>query len=100
MRIRAILGAGAAAALLAGCVDYGVGYYGPGPAPNLAYDVWYDGHYGPIYDGYWASDGGGFIYRKGPHAGWRRGSAKHFRRDAKTGFSRVQGQVHDVSLRP
>jgi hypothetical protein len=99
MGIRAILGASAAASLLVGCVDYGVGYYGPGPAPRVSYDVWYDGRYGPIYDGYWSTDGT-FIYRKGPYSGWRRGSAKHFRRDAKPRFSRVQGQVHDVPLRP
>jgi hypothetical protein len=51
---------------LAACVDDGYGYgggvaYGPGP---YAYDGWYDGAYGPIYDGYWGSDNY-FYYRHG-----------------------------------
>ncbi|MDE1917302.1 MAG: hypothetical protein KGJ57_14660 [Sphingomonadales bacterium] len=65
---------------LAACEEDGYGgvySYGPGP---YAYDGYYDGYYGPIYDGYWGSDNY-FYYRHG--AGDRayiRGGRDHFSR--------------------
>ena len=81
---------------LSGCVDDGYGgvdgYYAAGP---WSYDGWYDGFYGPIYDGYWGSDGA-FYYRgsEGDHA-FHRGGGAHFRHDSPGGsnhFQRFQGQ--------
>jgi hypothetical protein len=94
MRTGAILAA-SGLILLAGCADFGVGYYGPGPEVNVAYDAWYDGHYGPIYDGYWSTHDG-FIYRRSAKDKWRRGGDKHFSRANKKGFSHIQGQVHST----
>jgi hypothetical protein len=92
MKLGRILATAAALVLVAGCVDYGVGYYGPGPTSNLAYDVYYDGHYGPFYDGYWSTDGK-FYYRRGGSDRWRRGPGKHFRRDAAAGFNHLHGHT-------
>lgn len=72
---------------VAGCAEdgYYVGvhsaYYDPYP-----YYGWYDGYYGPIYDGYWGSDGF-FYYRRGDHdRHFYRGDHDHFRRgDAHPG---------------
>lgn len=83
---------------LAACVDDGYGYgggvgYGPGP---YAYDGWYDGAYGPIYDGYWGSDNY-FYYRHGAgERGYIRGDRGHFSREAPQGrpnFQRFQGNM-------
>ena len=103
-----------AALPLAGCVTdeygdgygYGNGYYGGGYdryAYNdrydngyygSPYDVWYDGYYGPINDGYWAGDGY-FYYTTGRDRDWRRGSAGHFRRDAYRDYRHYQFQRGD-----
>jgi hypothetical protein len=49
---------------------------------SYPYNGWYDGYYGPIYDGYWGRDGF-FYYRSAPDArAFRRGDRNHFRRDA------------------
>ncbi|EGD60946.1 hypothetical protein Y88_3450 [Novosphingobium nitrogenifigens DSM 19370] len=71
---------------LAACADdyaYGGGVaYGPGP---YAYDGWYDGYYGPIYDGYWGSDNY-FYYRRGAgDRAYMRGDRGHFMHDAPRG---------------
>lgn len=64
---------------VAACADDGyVGvrsaYYDPYP-----YYGWYDGYYGPIYDGYWGTDGF-FYYRSGDRdRHFRRGDHEHFR---------------------
>ncbi|HEX7710323.1 MAG TPA: hypothetical protein VF418_05250 [Sphingomonadaceae bacterium] len=98
----ALLTIALAALPLAGCVtdDYGSGYgyrdgyydggrYGRGYYGDRygyddgyygsPYDVWYDGYYGPIEDGYWGGDGY-FWYSSGRD--WRRGDGNHFRRGA------------------
>lgn len=77
---------------LAACVDdgyggVGVASYGPGP---YSYDGWYDGYYGPIYDGYWGSDNY-FYYRHGNgDRGYMRGDRGHFRRDTPQGQHNYQ----------
>jgi hypothetical protein len=83
----------AAAALvslpLAGCATgYGDVYAG-GP---YGYDGFYDDYYGPIYDGYWGSDGF-FYYRGGAHEQrFRRGDSSHFVR----GGPPSGGHFHDM----
>lgn len=93
LRLAALALATLAAVPLAGCADgyYGGGMaYGPGP---YAYDGYYDGAYGPIYDGYWGDDGY-FYYRNGPDAhGFHRGDRSHFARQvdpSAPGFNRFQ----------
>ncbi|HXU99154.1 MAG TPA: hypothetical protein VG166_01490 [Caulobacteraceae bacterium] len=103
MRIKSLMFAGAAALVIAGCADYGVGVYGPGPGPyygptaDLEYDGYYDGYYGPIYDGYWNS--GAFFYRTGDSDAWHRGDTTHFRREPAPGFNHIHGMAH-ASPRP
>ncbi|MDQ2860247.1 MAG: hypothetical protein M3T55_05885 [Pseudomonadota bacterium] len=89
----AILGAIAAAALLAGCAG-GPGYYGGGPGYGVAvgYDGYYDGFYGPIYDGYWR--GRSFYWRDRDGGRWRRDDGRHFRHEAANGFRHIQGERH------
>jgi len=76
---------------LAGCADdyaYGGGVaYGPGP---YAYDGWYDGYYGPIYDGYWGSDNYFYYRRGGGDRAYIRGDGGHFRHDAPGGEHHYQ----------
>ncbi|KUR76103.1 hypothetical protein [Novosphingobium sp. FSW06-99] len=79
---------------LAACAGTGVEVaYAPGP---YAYDGWYDGYYGPIYDGYWGNDGY-FYYRHGEGEGaFVRGDRAHFARQAPQGphnFQRIQGNT-------
>lgn len=66
----------------------GGGYYAGGP---VAYDGFYDDYYGPIYDGYWGTDGF-FYYRGGvgEHR-FRRGDPAHFHRGGSGG---VPSQGH------
>ena len=93
MKIAAMIGAAAALALVAGCADYGGGYYG-GPSVEVAsYDGYYDDAYGPFYDGYWGSDGG-YYYRRGAHDHFRRDTGNHFRHDAGAGMHAVHGRPH------
>lgn len=65
---------------------YRNGYYNDGYDEGYGspYDVWYDGYYGPIDDGYWAGDGY-FYYSTGRNRDWHRGESGHFRRDAARG---------------
>lgn len=91
MKSAAFIGAVAAVGLLAGCAS-GPGYYGPGPVVAVGYDGYYDGFYGPIYDGYWK--GGYFYWRDRDDHPFRRDDARHFRREAKEGFNRIQGERH------
>ena len=65
------------------------GDYGPGRGP-LPWYAWYDGFYGPVYDGYWGTDGF-FYYRLGAaERAWRRGAREHFRREQVP----LQGNFH------
>ena len=95
MKIRQLMFAGAAVVVLAGCADYGVGYYGGGgyygPVADVDYDGYYDGFYGPVYEGYWNNNV--FFYRNGDNDRWRRGDATHFRREAAPGFNHIQGHA-------
>ena len=91
-----------AAAPLAGCAE-GYGYgggvaYGAGP---YTYDGYYDGAYGPVYDGYWGDDDY-FYYRSGPNdTHFHRGDHNHFAHDAPAGggpgrgnFQQMHGQFN------
>lgn len=93
MRLSRVLIVMAAAALFAGCADYGVAYYGPGPVADVEYDSYYDGYYGPIYDGYWG-DNGVFFYRSSEGGRWSRGDPTHFRHDSAPGFNHIHGTAH------
>jgi hypothetical protein len=64
----------------------GYGAFGRG------YDAWYDGGYGPYYDGYWQGD----VYWYSPGRGrpYVRDDNHHFRRDRGTGFHGVRGRHH------
>jgi hypothetical protein len=74
-------------AACAGDYGYGVADYGPGP---YSYDGYYDGYYGPIYDGYWGSDNH-FYYRHGAgDRGYVRGDRGHFSRDMPQGGRNFQ----------
>jgi hypothetical protein len=86
MKIHIGLAAASAAALLAGCAS---GPYGPGPVAS-GYDGYYDGYYGPIYDGYWRGDH--FWWRDGAGHPFRRDNARHFSRSAATGFQHIHGE--------
>lgn len=82
------------AAPLAACVDgMGVEMSAPGP---YAYDGWYDGYYGQVYDGYWGSDGY-FYYRHNEGEGaFVRGDRQHFARQAPQGphnYQHIQGNT-------
>ena len=83
--------------MLAGCADYGPGYYGPGPGGPVAYNAYYDGFYGPIYDGYWR--GGEFYYRSRGGGQWHRGGGDHFRHTAANGYNRIQGATQSDNPR-
>lgn len=84
---------------LSSCYEYGgygvasTGYYGDGYYP---YDGWYDGYYGPIYDGYWGSDNY-FYYRPNSRdRDYRRGDRTHFRNDRTNpghGWNSMQGRT-------
>lgn len=98
----------AAALTLSGCDTYGdgygygyrtnsAGYYGANaPYYDDAYysqsggwngqpyaSSWYDGYYGQIDTGYWASDGY-YYYRRGNNARWQRGDRDHFYRGQRS----------------
>jgi hypothetical protein len=48
------------------------------------YDAYYDGFYGPAFDGYWA--GGAFYYRRDPDHPYVRDLGGHFRLGPAPGF--------------
>lgn len=80
---------------LGACADY-YGYdediYASRP---YAYDGFYDGFYGPIYDGYWGDDDF-FYFRRGDRdRHFQRGDHAHFRRamPADGRFRPMQGMV-------
>jgi hypothetical protein len=53
--------------------------YGPGP---YEYDGWYDGAYGPIYDGYWGDDGYFYYRHQEGEGAFVRGDREHFSRQS------------------
>jgi len=95
MKLPLILAAGAALVMLAGCetgpYGPGPGYYGP--VGDIEYDGWYDGFYGPVYDGYWR--GGHFWYRDAEGHPFRRDTANHFAHEAHgPSFQHIHGTAH------
>ena len=50
--------------------------------------VYYDRFYGPVYSGYWGSDGL-FHYQLAANGPWMIDSSRHFRHEATTGFEVV-----------
>ncbi|WP_353228302.1 hypothetical protein [Novosphingobium sp.] len=72
-----------------------VGEYGPGmgigyDSGPYAYDGYYDGYYGQVYDGYWGDDNA-FYYRRGDgDREYRRGDGGHFAREAPRGQGNYQ----------
>jgi hypothetical protein len=62
---------------------------------SITYTVYYDNAYGPIFDGYWASDGN-FYFRNSGNEGFRKDTGGHFRRNAATGFNVIHGDMHVV----
>lgn len=82
-----------AAAGLSGCADdtYGVGYgYGYGPGAGWDYSGYYDGYYGPIYDGYWGDDGAFYYRNRDDDHHFHRGGGGHFFRNAPGGGGQFQ----------
>lgn len=73
----ALAGVAAAALSLGGCADeiYAGGGNWNGP---VAYDGWYDGYYGDVYDGYWGSDGYFYYRHGGSDRRYYRGDRHHF----------------------
>jgi hypothetical protein len=101
MKFRQILTASAAVMLVAGCASYGMGGgygYGYGPTADVEYDGYYDGAYGPIYDGYWG-DNGVFFYRNSANGRYRQAAPAHVRRDAAPGFNHVHGTARAAPAR-
>jgi hypothetical protein len=95
--------ASAAVVLLAGCAaevgpDHVAVGVAVGPVADVDYDAYYDGFYGPIYDGYWGDDGV-FIYQTSEGGHWVRGDATHFRREAANGFNHIHGTTHAAPAR-
>ena len=101
--IRSCLPAGAL--LLSGCMSdgYAGGFgldYGPVYTENYAYNGWYDGAYGSIYDGYWGTDGVFYYRNSAQERNFRRGDGSHFRRGelAQPGaqYHRLEGATRPV----
>lgn len=99
MKLTFVICAAAAVGLLAGCASYEA----PAPAvaiatptgtvvaagPNMTLSsVYYDQFYGPVYSGYWGSDGM-FHYQTVAGGPWVIDSSRHFRREAANGFQVV-----------
>jgi len=98
MKLTSAICAAAAVVLLAGCASY------EAPAPAVAVatpagpavvatasgasPIYYDAFYGPVYQGYWGSDGL-FHYQMTAGGPWLIDTGHHFRRDAATGFQVV-----------
>ncbi len=94
-RFLALAGVAAAALSLSACAEetYGGGVAWDAP---YAYDGWYDGAYGSVYDGYWGDDGY-FYYRhgQGDHH-YIRGEQAHFSRGGTApggNFQHLQGTI-------
>ena len=90
--------AGLAMLSLAGCsgstLNSSSGTYIGNMRGTVPYQGYYDGDIGPIFDGYWGTDGL-FYYRTGPgDRHFRAGSSEHFKRaSGGSHFQRMQGSV-------
>ncbi len=58
-------------------------------ANNDYYTAYYDGHYGPITDGYWGRDGKFWYEDRSDN--WHEDDGTPFQRDPADGFKHVQG---------
>src|SRR5579872_526508 len=98
MKLTSAICAAAAVGLLAGCASYeapapAVAVATPAPAvvatttgPSMTLSsVYYDQFYGPVYAGYWGSDGL-FHYQMTAGGPWLVDTSHHFRREAANGF--------------
>ncbi|SDD89775.1 hypothetical protein SAMN05444678_1342 [Sphingomonas sp. YR710] len=81
---------------LTACVEDGYGYGGVYMGSVYPYSGYYDGFYGPIYDGYWGSNGY-FYYRLGEQdRAYKRGDRSHFYRGRdvpNTRFHPIEGST-------
>ena len=77
----AAIALGVTATLPAACADdvYGRGIISWSSYP---YYGWYNGYYGPFYDGYWGTDGYYYFRLSAAERRYRRDRARHFRREA------------------
>lgn len=81
------------ACAMSGCV-----YAGPPNQPayvqgGVAYDGYYDGHYGAYSGGYWNNDG--YFYYRGSDNNYRRDDQRHFRREQFHGGSGFSADRRD-----
>ena len=83
--LKIIFGA-SALLVLAGCVS---------PAGLVYHDGYYDGYYGPLYEGYWGDDNF-FYYSGGRGQPFIRDEGNHFRRVAAAGFN----SFHNAHMGP
>jgi hypothetical protein len=99
MKLVSAICATAAVALLAGCATYTAVPAGPAVAvaTPAGTQVWYDSFYGPIYAGYWGSDGL-FHYQLVSNGPWLVDTAGHFRREAATGYTVMTIRTAEVPL--
>lgn len=102
MKLRASLSSVALAALaLGGCSGGSLtstsGVYFGNMRGSYPYEGYYDGYEGPIYDGYWGTDGV-FYYRSGPYdRHFKAGSAAHFKHGSGgSGFQPMRGSLTPV----
>ncbi|KQM19654.1 hypothetical protein [Novosphingobium sp. Leaf2] len=78
---------------LSACATDGYGGYGyssVGWGTPYAYDGYYDGFYGPIYDGYWGRDNYFYYRNRDGDRRFRRADRNHFMRQAPMGQNRYQ----------
>ena len=94
MKLTSAICATAAVVLLAGCATYATVPAGPAVAvaTPAGSQIWYDDFYGPVYSGYWGSDGF-FRYQLASNGPWMVDSSGHFRRSSVTGY-------HVVTIAP
>jgi hypothetical protein len=90
-----LIGAAAAAILLSGCAYSG---YSAGVDVGYAVPAYYEGFYGPYWDGYWGPDGFFYFYDVDGHR-YRRDDHDHFRHNAAPGYrgiarSNIPGGIH------
>ncbi len=94
-RILLVLSLGAACASMTACADT---YYATDGGHHrlhayehtaIGYDGFYDGHYGPVYDGYWSSEG--FYYSPAEGRPYVLDRENHFRHDAYNGYTEFHG---------
>lgn len=88
-RTVAAIALGLAATLPSACAN---DIYGRGVVSWSSYPYygWYDGFYGPFYDGYWGTDGFFYFRLTIGDTVFRRDRERHFRREAVRNNARFQ----------